>query len=182
VRRRPWTRLGVLSIAGHLGYELVAGVGVPGASRVGVTLASGSYAAATLATFRTAGTMSTRRADRGFAVANGVFLSAVIGHLTSWPRTTRAGLPWLTECEGLSGRLMAGYNAVLYVSGVAAVGGLIENRSAWRWGALTPVIVVPLFRWASPLEYAALLADAADHPRWWNRRLAARTTAAAQQR
>jgi len=89
MRRRPWTRLGVLSIAGHLGYELAAGVGVPGASRAGVTLASSSYATASVGTYLLAGAMPTPRADRGFAVANGVFLSAVIGHLTSWPRTTR---------------------------------------------------------------------------------------------
>jgi hypothetical protein len=37
VIRRPWTRLGVLAIGSHLAYELVAGVGVPLASRVGVT-------------------------------------------------------------------------------------------------------------------------------------------------
>jgi len=60
---------------------------------------------------------------------------------------------------------MYGYNAVLYVSCVAAMGGLVPNRSAWRWGALTPVVLVPLLRWATPREYAALLAQAADQPR-----------------
>jgi hypothetical protein len=36
VAERPWTRLGIISIAGHLGYELVAGVAVPLAPHVGV--------------------------------------------------------------------------------------------------------------------------------------------------
>jgi len=78
--------------------------------------------------------------------------------MSSWRASvSRAAVPWLTECEGLSGRLMWGYNPVLYASGVAAVGGLIENRRAWRWALLTPVVVVPLLRWATPHEYAGLV-------------------------
>src|SRR3954447_12877398 len=91
--------------------------------------------------------------DRRFAVANGVFASAVISHFTSWPRTTRAGLPCLTRCEGLEGRLMGPYNALLHVSAVAAVGGAVENRRAWLWFAPTPLIVVPLLRRQTPREY-----------------------------
>src|SRR4051812_50214465 len=40
VPSRPCTRLGVLAMAGHLAYELVGGVGVPLASRVGGTAAT----------------------------------------------------------------------------------------------------------------------------------------------
>jgi hypothetical protein len=85
-------------------------------------------------------------------------------------------LPWLTECEGLDGRLMGPYNALLYVSAVAAVGGAVENRRAWRWFAVTPLVVVPLLRRETPPEYLRLLTQAAQRPRWWNRRLAARAT------
>jgi hypothetical protein len=165
----------VLSVAGHLGYELVAGVGVPLASRVGVTAATTGYAASSVAAYRAAGHLPSPRGDRRFAVANGLFASAVISHFTSWPRTTRAGLPWLTECEGLDGRLMGPYNALLYVSAVAAVGGAIENRRAWRWFTLTPLVVVPLLRRETPPEYQRLLTQAAERPRWWNRRLATHT-------
>lgn len=175
VPHRPWTRLGVVGIAGHLGYELVWGVGVPLASRVGVTTATAGYAASSLAAYRAAGQLASPRGDRAFAVANGLFLSAAVSHLSSWPRTTRAGLPWLVECEGLEGRLMGPYNALLYVSAAAAVGGFMENRRAWAWFLLTPVIVVPLLRRETPREFQRLLDQAADRPRWWNRRLAART-------
>jgi hypothetical protein len=172
VINRPWTRVGVISIAGHLGYELGTGVGVPLASRVGVTAATAGYTATFVATYRAAERLSSPRGDALFAVANGLFLSAVVSHFTSWPRTTRAGLPWLVECEGLRGPLIGPYNTVLHVSGLAALAGLVENRGAWRWGALTTAVVVPILRWAAPREYAHLLAQAERRPRWWNRRLA----------
>jgi hypothetical protein len=147
---------------------------VPLASRVGVTAATTGYAMSSVAAYRAAGHLPSPRGDRPLAVANGLFASAVISHFTTWPRTTRAGLPWLTESEGLEGRLMGPYNALLYVSAVAAVGGAVENRRAWRWFALTPVVVLPLLRRGTPAEYQRLLAQAAERPRWWNRRLAAR--------
>ena len=52
---RPWTRLGVLGMAGHLGYELVAGVGLPLAPRLGVPTAATGYAVASVAAYRAAG-------------------------------------------------------------------------------------------------------------------------------
>ena len=78
------------------------------------------------------------------------------------------------ECEGLEGRLMGPYDALPYVSAVAAVGGAVENRRAWRWFAVTPLVVVPLLRRETQPEYRRLRTQAAERRRWWNRRLAAR--------
>ncbi len=164
----------MLAVGGHLAYELVCGVGVPLASRVGVTAATTGYAVSSVAAYRAAGHLPAPVGDRRFAVANGLFASAVISHFTSWPRTTWAGLPWLTECEGLQGRLLGPYNTLLYVSALAAVGGAVENRRAWEWFALTPLIVVPLLRRETLPEYQRLLIQAAEEPRWWNRRLTSR--------
>ena len=164
----------MLAVSGHLAYELLSGVGVPLASRVGVVPAVASYAAASLTAYRAAGRLVPPVGDRRFAVANGVFASMVLTHFTTWPRTTRAGVPWLTECEGLSGPAIGPYNVVLHVSAVAALGGAIENRRAWRWCVVTPVVVVPLLRRQTPTEYRRLLAQAARRPRWWNRRLTVR--------
>jgi hypothetical protein len=168
--------LGVLTVGGHLAYELTSGVGVPLAARVGVTAATSGYVICSVAAYRVAGRLASPRGDRRFAVANGLFASAVITHFTSWPRTTRGALPWLTESEGLEGRLMGPYNVLLYVSAVAAVGGAVENGRAWRWFALTPAIMVPLLRRGTPAEYQRLLTESAERPRWWNRRLTARAS------
>jgi hypothetical protein len=156
----------VLTIGGHLAYELFSGVAVPLASRVGIVAATSGYTVSSVAAYRAAGRVPPPRGDRWFAVANGVFVSAVITHFTSWPRTTRAGLPWLTQSEGIEGRLVGPYNALLYIAAVAAVGGAIENRRAWRSFVLTPLTVVPLLRRGTPSEYQRLLAQAAERPRW----------------
>jgi hypothetical protein len=167
---RPWTRLGAVAVGAHVFYELAAGAAVPYASRLGLMPAATLYAAGGAWAFRAAGRLPASR-DCAFSVLNGAFLSAVIGHFATWPHTTVAGLPWLVECEGLTGRLMPAYNAILYASGFAAVGGLIENRRGCLWGVLVPTPLVPLFMYETVREYARLQAQARRRPRWWNRRL-----------
>ena len=176
---RRWTRLGIVAVAGHLGYELAVGAGVPGAPRLGLRPALAGYALGTAGAYRAAGRLPGPRGDRRFAVANGLFASAVISHYASWPRTAWHGLPWLVECEGIEGALIAPYNMVLQVSAVAAVGGLGENLSAWRWAVAAGLIAVPALRWLTPREYDRLLEQAAAQPRWWNRRLAVRVRSSA---
>lgn len=172
-----WTRAGVVAMAGHLGYELLAGVSVPMASRVGIKAAVTGYASGTVALYHAAGHVPASRGQRRFAVLNGLFAAAVISHFTAWPRTTRAGLPWLTECEGLSGELIGPYNVLLHGSAVAAVGGAVENRRGWPWFVATVAVVAPWVRRETPWEFQRLLAQAARSPRWWNRRLASRVGA-----
>lgn len=167
---RRWTRLGAVAIGAHVFYELGAGAAIPYASRLGPMPAATLYATGSASAFQAAGRLPASR-DCAFSVLNGAFLSAVIGHFATWPHTTVAGLPWLVECEGLTGRLMPAYNAILYVSGFAAVGGLIENRRGGLWGVLVPTALVPLFMFETPREYARLQAQARRRPRWWNRRL-----------
>jgi hypothetical protein len=120
-----------------------------------------------------AGRLRTPRGDRAYAVTNGFFVAAVVAHYSSWPRVWRAGLPWLIKCEGLNGPVIGPYNVLLQVSAVAAVAGLHENRSQWRWGVVTAVVVAPVMRWATPRAFAELVKQAAEQPRWWNRRLEA---------
>jgi hypothetical protein len=178
MRKRPWTRLGIISILGHLTTELVAGVAVPLAPHLGVRAGVAAFVLPASAAFASAGRLASPRGDRVYAVTNGLFLAAVVAHYSSWPRTWRAGVPWLIECEGLEGPVMGPYNALLQVSGVAGVAGLLENRSQWRWGVATALGVAPVLRWATPREYTRLLGQAAERPRWWNRRLAARVASA----
>lgn len=169
-RSRPFTRTAALLTGGHILYELLAGVGVPLAPHVGVAPAAGLFATGTFVAVRESGRRGADD-DPAFCALNGLFLAAVVGHFRSWPGGSRAGLPWLRECEGLRGPVLQPYNALLHLSWIAAVGGLIENRRGRRWGALVPTLVVPLLVRATPGEYARLREQARDRPRWWNRRL-----------
>jgi hypothetical protein len=112
-----------------------------------------------------------------FALLNGLSLSAVLAHFAYWPKRYVTGVPWLTECEGLRGTVMAPYNAILYISGIAAVGGLRESGRAGLRGALVPVVTVPLLVAIQHYEFKRLRTQALRRPGWWNRRLqvAART-------
>jgi hypothetical protein len=172
---RLWTRVGTLAHCAHAFYELASGVGMPLASRVGPAPSAALFGGGSLLLIRGAGRQPRSR-DPAFAVANAMFLSAVLAHLTGWPRTRVAGLPWLIECEGLSGRLMVPYNLVLYTSGVAAIGGLVETGRDRPWrtaaiGAAVPAVLVPWLIQLQHDEHDRLRAQARRRPRWWNRRL-----------
>lgn len=147
---------------------------MPLAPHLGVRAGAAVFAVPAAVAYIPADLLASPRGDRSYAMVNGVFLAEVVAHYASWPRTWRLGVPWLTECEGLEGRVMVPYNVLLQVSGVAAVAGLRENRTQWRWGVATALVVAPVLRWVTPREYARLLEQAAERPRWWNRRLAAR--------
>jgi hypothetical protein len=156
----------------HVFYELAAGSAMPLASVLGPGPAAAFWAAGTVVAVREAGRQPLSR-DRRFAVANGFFLSAVIGHFTAWPwALNRFHAPWLSRCEGLDGRAMLPYNLVLYASGLSALGGLLlENRRGRLTGSLVPLVLVPAVVAAQRWEFRRLVAQAQRRPGWWNRRL-----------
>jgi hypothetical protein len=160
--------VGTVAVAAHVFYELFSGVGMPFASFVGRAPAAMGWAAGSLWLFRAA-QQRPRSADRMFAVVNGAYLSAVIAHFAAWPLQWRAGMPVLTECEGLRGRVMAPYNAILYVSGITAVGGVSENRNFAK--SAMSIALVPILIAAQRLEFGRLRTEARGNPTWWNRRL-----------
>jgi hypothetical protein len=168
---RPWTRLASAALAGHVFFELGAGVGMPFASVLGPVPAAACWATATGAVQKIAGSPSR---DTALAVVNGTGLAAVVGHLAGWPRRrTRLGLPWLTDCEGLGPQLMRWYNPIIYTGGVAAAAALLsENRAAPRWAGLAPLLLVPALVRVQHVEHERLRRLALRRPGWWNRRLA----------
>jgi len=170
---RVWTRLGTAALAAHVFYELAGGVAMPFASRIGPRGAAALWGAAAVVAYREAGRRPPS-ADPAFATLNGVYLSAVTAHFAGWPRTTRLGLPWLTECEGLSGRAVVPYNLILHVSAVAGLAGLAENRRGRPLGLLVPVALVPWLVREQHREFSRLVEQAHREPGWWNRRLRAR--------
>lgn len=168
--RRPWTRAAAVLTGSHVFYELGAGVAVPLAPHVGIAPAAGLFAAATVAAVREAGRRPPA-ADPAFGALNGLYLAAVAGHFASWPRRRGGPFPWLRECEGLRGAVLQPYNAILHLSWMAALGGLVENRTGRRWGVAAAALVAPMLVRVTPAEYARLLDQARRRPRWWNRRL-----------
>jgi hypothetical protein len=169
---RPFTRLATAGLAGHVFFELAAGVGMPLASVLGPLPAAAAWASGSVALDRLAARPSPS-GDRALAVANGLGLAAVVGHLAGWPRRrTRIGLPWLVDCEGLGPALMRWYNPVVYASAVGALGALLrENRSAPRWLGWSLLATVPLLVRVQHGEHRRLRALAGTRPGWWNRRL-----------
>lgn len=128
---RPLTRAASLGTAAHVFHELGSGVGMPLASVVGPLPAAAAWTTGTAAVVGSAGRADGSH-DRAFASLNGVYLSVIIGHYVAWP-WTRKWLPWLADCEGLGADRMPVYNAILYVSGGAALAGLLlENRGGPR--------------------------------------------------
>jgi hypothetical protein len=144
-------------------YGLLAGVAMPFASRAGPAGAATFWAGSTTTAYRHA-TRRPEARDDVFATLNGLYLSAVIAHFLAWPRTTKAGLPWLTECEGLAGPVITPYNAILHVSALAAVGGLVQNRRGQAWGVLVPAVTVPWLLREQRREFGRLLVQAQTHP------------------
>ncbi|MFU8874572.1 hypothetical protein [Micromonospora sp. SL4-19] len=169
--RRPWTRLTVASLLGHVAFELGAGVGMPLASVVG------PYAAAGFWTLLGGGvwvaSAHDASADKVLAAANGFGLAAVSAHLLGWPtRRTRTGLPWLEDCEGLGHELMPYYNSILYFSGATGLLAVVrENRTARVYLPMAMLGLVPVLIAYQHWEHRRLRRQAHTRPRWWNRRL-----------
>jgi hypothetical protein len=170
-------------VAGHVFFELAAGVGMPFASLVGPAPAAAGWGAASAALWRAAG-RSAGSADVALTLANGAGLAAVAAHFAGLPRRrTRLGLPWLADCEGLGPELMPLYNPVLHLSGIAALGGLLrENRTAPRWLGWAALGLVPVLVRVQHAEHRRLVAQARTRPGWWNRRLQPGGSAAVSRR
>jgi len=167
---RPLTRAASLGTAAHVFHELGSGVGMPLASVVGPLPAAAAWTTGTAAVVGSAGRADGSH-DRAFASLNGVYLSVIIGHYVAWP-WTRKWLPWLADCEGLGADRMPVYNAILYVSGGAALAGLLlENRGGRAFAAALPVVLVPVAVLAQRSEFRRLQELAWRRPGWWNRRL-----------
>ncbi|MFE9691548.1 hypothetical protein [Micromonospora sp. NPDC005806] len=170
-RRRPLTRLTVVSLAGHVVFELGAGVGMPLASVIGPYAAAGFWTVVTGGVLAASG--RDESADELLAAANGFGIAAVSAHLLGWPtRRTRTGLPWLADCEGLGPELMRFYNPILYLSGVTGLLAIArENRSARLYLPIAMLGLVPGLIAYQHWEHRRLRHQAQTRPGWWNRRL-----------
>jgi hypothetical protein len=169
--RRPFTASAVLGTTAHHGFELNAGVGLVLQPWMGL---GGSLAfwAANLPLLFWAAARGDERFDKPLAFANGLALGGMAVHFTIWPWKRRAGLPMLTEAEGLSADQLPAYNAILWLWALSSVLAFVREtpKDARRWFLLGVLGATPLrasakhhFRWATE--------QARTNPAWWNRGL-----------
>ena len=168
--RRPFHVLTVAGTAAHHVFELAAGVGLIFAPQLGMRGAALFWGSVLPA----AGLASARGSDRwdpALGYAAGTSIAMDLLHFQLWPWTLRRGIPTLTEAEGLTGRPLAAYNAVLQAWAVAAAAALALETPprARRWaavGALGAAVVGP----SSVRQHFVWLDDQGrTNPAWWNR-------------
>ena len=169
--RRPFTAMTVLGTAAHHGFELNAGVGLVFQPYLGLG-GSVAYWATNLSFLFWAAARGGERFDKPLAFGNGAALGGMAVHFTIWPWKMRAGLPLLTEAEGLSTDQLPTYNAILWAWALASALAFLREtpKGARRWFVLGVLNALPLrasakhhFRWATE--------QARTNPAWWNRGL-----------
>ena len=155
---RPLSALAALGTAAHHGFELRSGVGLvfePWLGRGGALALWGAL----IPTY--VGGALLGRPDsltaRLVTLGNGMSLSGGVVHYVQWPWELRAGIPVLTEAEGLTADQLPAYNRILQAwTAAGALALLCETpRGARRWGLLGVLLGEPLrrsavhhFRWA----------------------------------
>jgi hypothetical protein len=165
---RPLTRLALLGAAGHAGFEMGSGAGVPLMSVLGPNGAAAAWVGGTTYLWREVG-HSGARAERSVALINGVGLAGVLTHYVTWAsRPTVLGLPWLVAAEGLERRRMPTYNVILYAWGAASALALWRETDAWAW-SLAGLLTTPLLARGARREFRWLRQQARTSPAWWNR-------------
>jgi hypothetical protein len=169
--RRPFHVLATAGTAAHHGFELASGVGLVFQPQLGLPGALALWATA-LPGLATASARGSSRWDPPLAFANGAGLAGAAVHFTLWPWAVRAGVPMLTEAEGLSPAQLPAYNAVLWAWALAAVAALVTETPprARRWFALGMLSGVPL-RLSARHHFSWAREQARVNPAWWNRGL-----------
>jgi len=171
--RRPLALGAAAGTALHHGFELASGVGLVGQPELGLVGAGALWTAQILG-WAALAARGPRRANAVLAALDGASLAGIATHFILWPsQLDRAGLPVLSEAEGLSPWQMPAYNALLRAWAAASAGSIVLEvpRGSRRWavlgGALLPVFVVSArhhFQWVRQ--------QAEINPTWWNRAIA----------
>jgi hypothetical protein len=169
MRARPFTALTAVGTAAHHGFELGSGVGLVFEPFLGRRGSLALWAAALPAWIAGACFGSSARMEKWLALNNGMGLSGGIVHFIEWPWEIRAGIPHLTEAEGMSHDRLPAYNAILHfwiAAGVLAL-AVETPRHARTWAFVGLMMGEPLrrsaihhFKWARK--------QARKHPEKWS--------------
>ena len=156
--------------AAHHGFELTSGVGLVWQPELGLGPASALWGVQ-IPLWVALAARGGRRWDRLLAVLSGTALAGVFVHFLLWPwHRNRAGMPILTEAEGLDSRVLPAYNALLQAWGIACALSIIyEVRPGARRWSLVGLAAVPLLRRSAQHHFFWLAQEARNNPAWWNR-------------
>ncbi|MEY2477900.1 MAG: hypothetical protein QOG87_3215 [Actinomycetota bacterium] len=169
---RPMTAASVAGTAAHHTFELAAGVGLVLQPELGLPGSVALWSA-----LLPVGYVQALRSDDAMepvlAFGRGAALAGVATHFLLWPWRRRLGVfPWLTEAEGLRGRQIPVYNALLYIWGAAAAGALVKETPprSRKWAALGLASTL-VFRKSAEYHFRWATEQARTNPQWWNRGL-----------
>jgi hypothetical protein len=168
--RRPLAVCAAGGTALHHCFELASGVGLVWQPELGLARAASLWSAQVIAWAGLAA-RAPKRADPVLAALAGASLAGVAVHFWLWPwKLGRAGVPTLTEAEGLSPWQLPAYNAVLCAWAVASAGSLaFELESGSRRYAIAGGALLPLFVVSARHHFEWLREQASVNPAWWNR-------------
>jgi hypothetical protein len=160
-----------VATAAHHGFELGAGTGLVFQPYLGMSGASTLWSVSLPAWFAAAARGSSRW-DRALAFLAGLSMGGAAVHFTLWPWERRAGLPLLTEAEGLKPGQLPAYNLVLYAWAFTAAAALAFETpwKARRWAVPGVLAAVPL-RFSARNHFSWIKEQARSNPAWWNRAL-----------
>ena len=167
---RPLAVGAVAGTAAHHGFELASGVGLVWQPELGLAKAAARWSVV-LASWAALAARGDRRVDALLAALVGASLAGVLVHFILWPwRRGPAGLPILTEAEGLSARQLPAYNAILWGWALSSAGSLaLEVPPASRRWAFVGVASLPAFVVSARHHFRWVKDQAESNPAWWNR-------------
>ena len=155
--RRPFTALTAVGTGAHHAFEMRSGVGLVFEPFLGRGGACAFWAVQLPAWIVGAWAGRGAGAEKWLALNNGMGLAGGLVHFAEWPWEKRAGVPYLTEAEGMTDERLDAYNTVLHLWIVAAALAVVLEtpRHARRWALAGLLMGEPLrrsarhhFKWA----------------------------------
>ena len=172
--RRPLHFGAALGVAAHNVFELAAGIGLIFQPQLGLRGAAALWSSA-LPAWMLASARGPRRWDRRLAGLSGAALGGVALHYVIWPWELRRGVPVLTNAEGLRGRPLAAYNALLLTWGTVALLALARETDRHDRGVALGSVLATVASGMAPgpanveRHFEWLREQARVEPAWWNR-------------
>jgi hypothetical protein len=162
--------LAAAGTAAHHSFELAQGIGLVSQPELGL-VGAGALWGSQLPAWAGLAWNGGERWNKVLAVASGASLGGVVVHYHLWPwRFDRAGIPFLTEAEGMPSSAMGPYNILLRFWFVASMLSIVREVSPRdrKWVAVG-LATTPLLVKSAKHHFVWLHEQAESNPAWWNR-------------